>query len=135
MNPVRFVNTFIATGLTMCALDFVWVGYVAKGFYARQLGDLLRPEARWIPIALFYVLYISAVVVFVVKPAAGRKSFRRAIGLGAFFGLVAYATYDLTSLALIRDFPLTAAIVDLAWGMTVTTVASGVGYLDRKSVV
>ena len=132
MNPVRFANAFVATGVTMCTLDFLWIGYVAKGFYARGMGDLLRPEAQWIPIAVFYLLYISAVVVFVIKPAAGRKSFRRALAMGAFFGLVAYTTYDLTSLALIRDFPLTVAIVDMAWGVTVTAIASGVGYYAAK---
>jgi len=129
MNLARFVWPFVATGATMLALDLLWLGVVAKTFYARHMGTLLRPDVKWVPALLFYLLYVTAVVVFVVMPAAERKSLARALGMGAFFGLAAYATYDLTSLALIRDFPLIVVVVDLAWGMVLTTVASGAGYL------
>ncbi|MCX5756039.1 MAG: DUF2177 family protein [Gemmatimonadetes bacterium] len=128
MNTLSFLKSFAATGATMFALDMVWLGVVAKGLYAREMGSLLRPDVKWVPALLFYILYVAAVVVFVVIPAAERKSLARALGFGAFFGLAAYATYDLTSLALIRDFPVLIVIVDLAWGMVLTTIASGAGY-------
>ena len=128
MNMVTFLKAFAATGTTMFALDLLWLGVVAKGFYAKYMGTLLRPDVKWLPALLFYFLYVSAVVVFVVMPAAERRSLGRALGLGAFFGLAAYATYDLTSLALIRDFPLIVALVDLAWGVVLTTVAATAGY-------
>ena len=128
MNVVTFLKAFAATGTTMFALDLLWLGVVAKGFYAKYMGTLLRPDVKWLPALLFYLLYVSAVVVFVVMPAAERRSLGRALGLGAFFGLAAYATYDLTSLALIRDFPLIVALVDLAWGVVLTTVAATAGY-------
>ncbi|MEO5825984.1 MAG: DUF2177 family protein [Gemmatimonadales bacterium] len=128
MMPMTWIKAFAATGLTMFALDMLWLGVLAKSFYARHLATLLRPEVKWAPALLFYVLYIAAVVAFVVMPAAERKSLAYALGMGGFFGLVAYATYDLTSFALIRDFPLTVVIVDLAWGMVLTTVVSGAGY-------
>ena len=125
---VTFLKAFAATGAAMFALDLLWLGVVAKGFYAKYMGTLLRPDVKWLPALLFYFLYVSAVVVFVVMPAAERRSLGRALGLGAFFGLAAYATYDLTSLALIRDFPLIVALVDLAWGIVLTTVATSAGY-------
>ena len=128
MNTVTFFKAFAATGATMFALDLLWLGVVAKGFYAKYMGTLLRPDVKWLPALLFYFLYVSAVVVFVVMPAAERRSLGRALGLGAFFGLAAYATYDLTSLALIRDFPLIVVLVDLAWGVVLTTVATYAGY-------
>ncbi len=128
MNMVSFLKAFAATGATMFALDLLWLGVVAKGLYAKYMGTLLRPDVKWLPALLFYVLYVSAVVVFVVMPAAERRSLGRALGLGAFFGLAAYATYDLTSLALIREFPLIVALVDLAWGVVLTTVAASAGY-------
>ena len=128
MNMVTFLKAFAATGATMFALDLLWLGVVAKGFYAKYMGTLLRPDVKWLPALLFYFLYVSAVVVFVVMPAAERRSLGRALGLGAFFGLAAYATYDLTSLALIRDFPLIVALVDLTWGVVLTTVAASAGY-------
>lgn len=129
MNISTISQVFAATGATMFALDMVWLGVVAKGLYAREMGTLLRPDVKWVPALIFYLLYVTAVVVFVVMPAAERRSLARALGLGAFFGLAAYATYDLTSLALIRDFPLRIVLVDLAWGMALTAVASGAGYL------
>lgn len=132
MNTITLLRAFAATGATMFALDLVWLGVVAKGLYARHMGSLLRPDVKWVPALLFYTLYVAAVVVFVVTPAAERKSLARALGMGAFFGLAAYATYDLTSLALIRDFPLIIVFVDLAWGMALTATAAGAGYLAVK---
>lgn len=128
MNAVVFLKAFAATGGTMFALDMLWLGVVAKGFYAKYMGALLRPDVKWAPALLFYVIYVSAVVVFVAMPAAERRSLARAAGLGAFFGLAAYATYDLTSLALIRDFPVIVAFVDIAWGVVLTTGAACAGY-------
>lgn len=132
MNVLPFPKLFAATGATMFALDLLWLGVVAKGFYAKHLGSLLRPDVKWVPALLFYLLYVAAVVVFVVMPAAERNSLGRAIGMGAFFGLAAYATYDLTSMALIRDFPLIVVLVDLAWGVVLTTIASSAGYLASR---
>jgi uncharacterized membrane protein len=129
VDTVTFLKSFGATGATMFVLDIAWLGIVAKDFYARHMGSLLRPDVKWGPALIFYVLYVLATVIFVVLPAAERHSFARAAGLGAFFGLAAYATYDLTSLALIRDFPLVVVIVDLAWGAALTAVASSAGYL------
>lgn len=132
MNVLPFLTLFAATGATMLVLDLLWLGIVAQGFYAKHLGSLLRPDVKWVPALLFYVLYVAAVVVFVVMPAAERKSLGRAMAMGAFFGLAAYATYDLTSMALIRDFPLIVVVVDLAWGVVLTTIASSAGYLASR---
>ncbi|MBI3504365.1 MAG: DUF2177 family protein [Proteobacteria bacterium] len=128
MTVISYLKVFAATGATMFALDLVWLGVVAKDLYARHMGSLLRPDVQWVPALIFYALYVAAIVVFVVMPAVERRSFARVLALGAFFGLAAYATYDLTSLALIRDFPLVIVLVDLAWGMVLTTVAASVGY-------
>ncbi len=128
MSVISILRVYAATGATMFALDLLWLGVVAKGLYAKHMGTLLRPDVQWVPALLFYALYIAAIVVFVVLPAAERRSFSRALALGAFFGLAAYATYDLTSLALIRDFPLVIVLVDLAWGVVLTATASSVGY-------
>jgi uncharacterized membrane protein len=125
---ISFLKLFAATGATMFALDLAWLGIVAKGLYAKHMGSLLRPDVKWVPALLFYIVYVTAVVVFVVMPAVERRSFGRALGFGAFFGLAAYATYDLTSLALIRDFPLVIVLVDLAWGVALTAVAASAGY-------
>lgn len=132
MNTMTLLKLFGATGATMFALDLLWLGVVAKGFYARHLGSLLRPDVQWVPAVLFYAIYVVAVGVFVVIPAVERQSLGRAIGMGAFFGLAAYATYDLTSLALIRDFSVRVVIVDLAWGAVLTAIAASAGYVAAR---
>ena len=118
-----------SVGVVIClGLDLLWLGVVARGFYQRQLGHLMRPDVRWTPAVLFYLLYVAALVVIVVIPALEKGSPGRAVLLGGFFGLAAYAAYDLTSLALIKDYPMVAAVVDLAWGTVLSAVVSGTVY-------
>jgi len=120
-------------GVATCfAIDLVWLGGIARGFYQRQLGHLLRPDVQWVPAVLFYLVYVAAIVVFVAAPAAERQSIGRALGYGAFFGLAAYAAFDLTSLALLREFPLAVALVDLAWGSLLTATVSGAIVAGQK---
>jgi uncharacterized membrane protein len=128
MTMFAFAKLYLVGLVVGLGLDLLWLGVVARGFYQRQLGHLLRPDVQWLPAVLFYLIYVAALIVFVVTPAAERHSFARAVGLGAFFGLAAYAAYDLTSLALIKDFPLRAAIVDLAWGALLSAAVSGAAY-------
>ena len=116
------------TTLAFFAIDLGWLGVVAKGFYDKHLGSLLREDVVWTAAAGFYLLYIAGIVVFAILPALEAGSVGRAIGLGAFFGLVAYATFDLTSMALIRGFNWTVVGVDLVWGMVLTGSVATVGF-------
>lgn len=132
MNGSLFLRLYGVGVVTCFLLDLVWLGVVARSFYQRHIGHLLRPEVQWLPAVLFYLIYVAALVVFVVQPALEKQSLTRAVLLGAFFGLAAYAAYDLTSLALIKDFPLIAAVVDLGWGMFLSAVVSGVAYVAGR---
>jgi uncharacterized membrane protein len=133
--PLQFLKLYGVTGAVLFACDLVWLGVVAKEFYRRNLPTLLRVDVRWGPGLLFYLLYVAALVVFVLQPALERQSLGRAVALGAFFGLTAYATYDLTSLALIRDFPTLVAVVDIAWGTALTAAVSAAGYAIGRLVL
>ncbi len=128
MTAAWFLKVYGAALATLFAIDLVWLGVVARGFYRRHLGAMLRPDVQWVPALAFYLVYVAAVVVLVVQPAAERQSLGRALAHGALFGLAAYAAYDLTSLALIRDFPLVVALVDLAWGTALTAAVAAAGY-------
>lgn len=128
MSLIKWLPTYGAALVTCLALDYLWLGVVARDFYQRRLGHLLRADVRWIPGTLFYLLYTAALLAFVVQPAVERQSLGRALAMGAFFGLTAYAAYDLTSLALMKDFPVGAGIVDLAWGATVSAAVSVLAY-------
>lgn len=128
MTPLGFLKLYGLTALVFFAIDLVWLGVVAPGFYQRHLGHLLRPDVMWAPAVLFYLLYISGLLVFAVLPGLEVGSLVRTLALGAFFGLVAYATFDLTCMALMRDFPLVVVAVDLVWGTVLTASVSAAGF-------
>ncbi len=110
------------------AIDLVWLGVVARDFYREHLGHLMRHDVVWGAAALFYALYLTGILVFAVLPGLEAGSLARTVGLGAFFGLVAYATFDLTAMALLRDFPLKVVVVDLAWGTVLTGTVAAAGW-------
>ena len=133
MTTLRFLKMYAVGIVTFFAVDLLWLGVVAKGFYQQRMGHLMRPDVQWVPAVLFYLLFVAALVVFVAGPAAERQSVGRAIGYGAFFGLAAYAAFDLTGLALLKDFPVSVALVDLAWGALLSATVSAVVVLVSKT--
>lgn len=124
-----WLGVYGLTALAFVAIDAVWLGWVAPQFYQKHLGHFLRPDPLWIPAVLFYGVYIAGVVVFAVRPGLESGSVLQAAALGGMLGLMAYATFDLTSMALFKDFPTIVVVVDLIWGtvLTATVAASGVG--------
>jgi uncharacterized membrane protein len=110
------------------AIDMVWLGLVAKGFYRRQIGHLMGTSFNWVAAIAFYLLFILGLVVFVVAPALDKGSWAQALFPGALFGLITYATYDLTNLATLRDWPLLLTIADLAWGSVLAGAVSVATY-------
>lgn len=96
--------------------DILWIGVIAKNFYANQIGWLMRSPVNWTAAILFYLLFIFGLVTFVVAPAVEKGSWSHALLFGALFGLVTYATYDLTNLAVLKDWPITMTVVDMIWG-------------------
>jgi uncharacterized membrane protein len=124
----RLIGLYVLTAVVFFAIDLVWLGVVAAPFYQRQMGDLMRPDVRWGAALAFYALYIAGILVFAVLPGLEAGSLGRSVALGAFFGLVAYATFDLTSLALVRDFPEAMVVVDLVWGTVLTATVAAAGW-------
>jgi uncharacterized membrane protein len=114
-------------------LDMVWLGVAAKNFYTKQIGFLMTPKVNWAAAILFYLLFLAGLVVFVIAPAVERDSWARALLLGALFGLITYATYDLTNLATLKDWPLALTVVDLTWGTLLAgSVSAGTYLIARK---
>lgn len=114
---------------TFLAVDFFWLGVVAKKFYRQELGELMAESTNWAAAFIFYLLFVAGVLVFVVNPALEKGSLIRSVGLGFLFGLIAYATYDLTNLATLSGWSLKVTGVDLVWGGVVSAIVSTVGYL------
>lgn len=121
-----FLRAYLAGLLTLAIVDGVWLMLMSKSFYQKHLGSLMG-EVQWLPVLLFYPLYVAGVTALVVLPAlrAG-NSIGHVFVMGALFGLVAYATYDLTNQATIRDWPVIVTVVDLLWGTALTGIVSAV---------
>jgi uncharacterized membrane protein len=128
MTLAQYAKLYAATVVAFFALDITWLGFVAKAFYTAQMGHLTRPDVQWVPAVAFYLIYIAAIIVLCVNPAIEKGSMSRAVILGAVFGLAAYAAFDLTGLALLKDYPLAGGVVDLIWGTVLTASVSGASY-------
>lgn len=109
-------------------IDMAWLGLVAKNFYRQQIGHLLKPDVNWTAAFAFYFLFLAGLVFFAIEPAVEKKSLADALVRGAFFGLVTYATYDLTNLAVAKDWPLTLTLVDMAWGAVLAASVASLTY-------
>jgi uncharacterized membrane protein len=114
---------------TFFAIDLIWLGIVARPFYQKHLGHLMRANVDWVAAIAFYLVFVCGIVVLVVWPAVQRQSLSHALVLGALLGLVTYAAYDLTNLATLEGFPLKVALVDLVWGTVLCATVSGISYL------
>jgi len=130
----RFAIAYAATFIVFCGLDFVWLGFIAKGYYQSQVGTLLLEKPNLPVAALFYVLYIVGVLIFAVLPALETRQWSRALLYGALFGFFAYATYDLTNLATLKGWSTGLALLDLTWGAVVTGISATAGYLVTRTV-
>ncbi len=109
-------------------LDAAWLGLAARTFYRRQLGHLMAEGFRWPAAVLFYILFPAGLLRFVILPMAGAGSAGQAALNGGLFGLVAYSTYELTNLATLRKWPVLVTVVDILWGMTLSSAVSIVGW-------
>ncbi len=123
-----FLKLYLIALPVFFAIDMVWLGFVAKNFYRQQIGFLMKPDINWTAAIIFYLIFIGGLVTFVISPAFEKQSWLHALLYGAFFGLVTYATYDLTNLATTKDWPLLVTIVDLMWGSVLAASISVITY-------
>jgi uncharacterized membrane protein len=124
----KYLIAYAGTAFGFCLLDFFWLTLVAPSFYQGQIGPLLLAEPDLAVALAFYVLFVAALVTFCVLPAVAGASWVRAMLLGGFFGLVAYATYDLTNLATLKGWTVQVALADMAWGSALSAFSSVCGY-------
>jgi uncharacterized membrane protein len=124
-----FLKHYLIALPVFFAIDMVWLVLVAKNFYQKHIGFLMKPDVGWLAAIVFYLLFIGGLVVFVITPAVEKHSWVHALLYGALFGLITYATYDLTNLATLKDWPVLVTVVDLIWGMVLSASVSVVTYL------
>ncbi|MEA5000033.1 MAG: DUF2177 family protein [Candidatus Limiplasma sp.] len=121
-------NYFVTLGIFL-VIDMVWLVVIARKLYADRLGYLMAPKTNFLAAFLFYALFIIGLMVFVINPALAAGSWQKALLPGLLFGLVTYATYDLTNLATVKDWPVLITVIDLAWGSAVSGVTALLGFL------
>ena len=129
MTTIFWIKLYILTIPVFFAIDMLWLGYAAKNFYQTRLHHLLSPEVNWPAALLFYFIYIVGILFFAVKPGLEAESLAKTCLYGALFGFFTYATYDLTNLATLRDWPIPVVVVDIAWGTLLCTLVGGGSYL------
>ena len=120
---------FTVTFVVFMGIDLVWLGFVAKNIYSKYLGYLMAPKVNWLAALVFYVIFIIGILYFVIAPSLVDRDFTQLVIRAMLFGFITYATYDLTNLATVRDWPITITIIDLIWGTTLSTSVSVISYL------
>ena len=129
MGAMFWIKLYLATIPVFFAIDMIWLGFVARNFYQSNLRHLLSPEVNWPAAFLFYFIYIAGILLFAVRPGLEATSLGKACLWGALFGFFTYATYDLTNLATLKDWPVNVVVVDILWGTVLCTLVAGGSYL------
>jgi len=127
-----YIKMYFITLIVFFGIDLIWLGVVAKNLYRQQLGFLMKDNVNWAAALTFYMIFIGGVVYFVVNPALINDSWRHALFVGMLFGFITYATYDLTNLATLKDWPLKITIIDLIWGTSLGGLNSLISFIINK---
>jgi uncharacterized membrane protein len=131
-----FLLTYVIVLVVMLFLDGLWLGVMMKGFYAKHLSGLLAKEIVWWAAIVFYLIYALGLTALVVYPLVfTAKCPMRSVWMGGLFGLCAYATYDLTNQATIKNWPVLVTVVDLIWGTFMSAVTCGVSFVIARSLL
>ncbi|HAB98599.1 MAG TPA: DUF2177 domain-containing protein [Parachlamydiales bacterium] len=121
---MTFLKLYLVSLSVFFFIDLFWLGVIAKDLYKDQIGFLMSSEVRWGPAILFYCLFMAGLSFFVIEPAFHKGNWVSALMYGGFFGLVCYATYDLTNLATLKGWPLKIVVIDLTWGTFISAITS-----------
>lgn len=119
-----FIKYYLVALFIFLVIDLLWLGLIAKNLYSKQLGHLMSDNVNWIAAIIFYLLFIVGLVFFVIMPAIEKGSWSYALLAGFLFGLISYATYDLTNLATLKDWPISITLIDLVWGTSLGGLVS-----------
>jgi uncharacterized membrane protein len=131
---MEYLKQYIISLIVFLGMDSVWLLFIAKQFYAKHIGHLMAEKPNLGVALLFYLLNIFGVLIFVINPALQKNSWLQAVILGMLYGFFTYATYDLTNMATLKDWPLIMTLVDILWGTFLSATASGIVYLILKNI-
>ena len=130
-----YVKLFSVSLFTFLILDAIWLGFIARNFYAKYLAAYLTDNVIWLSAIIFYLIFNIGLLIFVILPSIEKNSYTTLILYSLLYGLVTYATYDLTNYATVKDWPFAVTIVDIIWGMFVAFASSSATFLFHKYFV
>ena len=126
---MKYFLLFVITTVIFFAIDMLWIGVIAKNFYREKLSFIFNGDVRWVPAIIFYLIFIAGIIYFVIIPGFTHHNWKTVLMNGAFLGLLCYATYDLTNMSTIKQWPLIVTLVDIVWGTFLTAAVSITSYL------
>lgn len=132
MNIKSILISYLLTFIVFLLVDMLWLGIIAKKLYQKYLGDFLSDKVNWTAAFAFYFIYVAGISIFAIYPAVNKGSVFNAVLMGALFGIFTYATYDLTNLATLKDWPLPIVFIDIIWGAVLSAIVSFSGYYIVK---
>jgi len=135
MDFIKIVILYLSSLAVFFAIDLLWLGIISKNFYNAQLGHLLAPKVNWAPAIVFYLLFIAGILFFAVLLGVDADSLGKTVLMAGVFGLICYATYDLSNMATIKDWPLIVTVVDMIWGVTISTVVAVVAFYIGRLLI
>ncbi len=121
---MKYLFHFLLTVPVFFAVDIVWLGFIGKPFYQKYIGHLMAEKVNWPAAIIFYLLFIVGILIFAVYPALKIDKVSYAIGYGALFGFFTYMTYEMTNLAVIKDWSWQIVPIDIIWGTVLCTLVS-----------
>lgn len=129
---MTYLKLFLALLPMMLLVDLVWLGVVMKDYYRAQIGHLMSGSVNWPPAVVFYLLFITGLIYFAVIPGVASGSIGKTFLIGAFLGLLAYGTYDLTNHATLKDWPVMMTLIDMAWGALLSGALASAGFILHR---
>ena len=135
MNIKSILISYLLTFIVFLMIDMLWLGVIAKNIYQKYLGNFLTDNVNWTAAIIFYLIFVAGISIFTIYPAVNKGSVFYAIMMGALFGFFTYATYDLTNLATLKDWPLSIVFIDIIWGSVLSALVSLSGFYIVKWLI
>ena len=132
---LKYIYLYLIVFGIFLVVDLIWLNLIAKNLYQKEIGSLLLKTPNLIPAILFYLLFIVALLILVLIPGIQSYSLVKTLLIGAVFGFISYATYDLTNLATLQGWSLKMTVIDLIWGTSVTTLITFLGYIIGSKIL
>lgn len=130
----HIIKLYFIAFAAFLVIDGIWLTFIAQGLYKQFIGHLMSPNPNLAAAAIFYALFIVGLLVFVVLPGLKEKSLGNTLARGALFGLISYATYDLTNLATLKDWPALMSVIDMIWGATLSAAVGFITFTFGKRI-